>query len=186
MCTHVHTYTRTRRKFSDNKSALQHCQTDFHHLSDTIHFYYPIAVQSISILAPPLIVPSVQTVIICHSFIVIFQLSFHHPIICQPSPIYYHCHPSSRTVYPRIIYHLYSMTSPTHHHINMSVQYIIKPCQFSIYLPHFPSAFSYTTDFCSINLHYNHFHYGNRIQTQSSAIPIMYNYSSELHKYSFV
>ena len=27
--THVRTYTRTRRNFSDNKSALQHCQTEF-------------------------------------------------------------------------------------------------------------------------------------------------------------
>ena len=26
-------------------------------------------------------------------------------------------------------------------------------------------------------IHYNHFHYGNRIPRQSSAIPIMYNYS---------
>ena len=94
-CTHVRTYTRTRRNFSNNKSALQHCQTEFHHQSDTIHFCYPITVQSISILAPPLIVPSVQTTIICHSFIVIFQLSFHHSIICQPSPIHYHHFPSS-------------------------------------------------------------------------------------------
>ena len=29
----------------------------------------------------------------------------------------------------------------------------------------------------TINLHYNHFHYGNRIPSQSSAIPIMHNYS---------
>ena len=51
MYTHVRTYTRTRRKFSDIKSAIQHCQTEFHHQSDTIHFCYPITVQSISILA---------------------------------------------------------------------------------------------------------------------------------------
>ena len=49
---HVRTYTRTRRNFSDNESALQHCQTEFNHQSDTIHFYYPTTVQSISILAP--------------------------------------------------------------------------------------------------------------------------------------
>ena len=52
MYAHVRTYTRTRRNFSDNKSALQHCQTKFHHQSVTIHFYYPITVQSISILEP--------------------------------------------------------------------------------------------------------------------------------------
>ena len=29
----------------------------------------------------------------------------------------------------------------------------------------------------SYQIHYNHFHYGNRIPSQSSAIPIMHNYS---------
>ena len=52
MYAHGRTYTRTRRNFSDNKSAPQHCQTEFHHQSDNIHFYYPTTVQSISILAP--------------------------------------------------------------------------------------------------------------------------------------
>ena len=123
---------------------------------------------------------SVQTVNICHSSVI-----YYHPLatITQLSTIYL----SSLTYLPfiitashhltRIIFYFYLMSSPTHHHINMSVQYIIKPCQFSIYLPHFPSAFSYTTDFCSINLHYNHFYYGNRIPSQSSAILIMHNYS---------
>ena len=65
----------------------------------------------------------------------------------------------------------------------MSVcQYVIKPCQFSIYLPH-----SHLRHFIIVQadylvaspyqIHYNHFHYGNRIPTQSSTIPIMHNYS---------
>lgn len=40
-------------------------------------------------------------------------------------------------------------------------------------------------------IHYNQFHYGNRILTQSSAIPIMHNYSfidfrNEIHLNRFV
>ena len=52
MYVHVRTYTRTRENFSDSKTALQHCQTEFNHQSDTIQLYYPITVQSISILIP--------------------------------------------------------------------------------------------------------------------------------------
>ena len=42
------------------------------------------------------------------------------------------------------------------------------------------SSFSYTTVShlsSSYLIHYNYFHYGNRIPNQSSAIPIMHNYS---------
>ena len=42
------------------------------------------------------------------------------------------------------------------------------------------NSFSYTTvSHLSFpyQIHYNHFHYGNRIPRQSSAIPIMHNYS---------
>ena len=77
MYTHVRTYTRTRENFSDCKSAIQHCQTEFHHQSTTIHSYYPITVQSISILTPP----SQQhlhklsaSVIVYHPFIIHYHL----------------------------------------------------------------------------------------------------------------
>ena len=97
---HVRTYTRTRRKFSDTKSALQHCQTEFHHQSDSIHFYYSITVQSVSTLASHwlrhLYKLSASTNI-CHSFTIIFQLSANNSIIYHSSPIHYHHFPSSRT-----------------------------------------------------------------------------------------
>ena len=124
--THVRTYTRTRRKFSDTKSALQHCQTEFHHQSDTIHFYYPIAVQSISMLAPHWLHHLYKlsaTIVIWHPLSSVFQLSANNSIISRSSLIYYHCRPSSRTVHPRIIFYLYPITTPTHHLINMSVCY---------------------------------------------------------------
>ena len=44
----------------------------------------------------------------------------------------------------------------------------------------FSSVFLSTAVFSSFIpylIHYNHFHYGNRIPNQSSAIPIMHNYS---------
>ena len=116
MYTHVRTYTRTRRKFSDNKSALQHCQTEFHHHSNSIHFYYSIAVQSVSILAPHWLRHLYKlslSVIICCTFPTIFQLFTNHSIISCSSPIHYHCFPSSRTVHPHIIYHFYLISIPT-------------------------------------------------------------------------
>ena len=112
-----------------------------------------------------------------HHLSLIYQLSSNYPPrICQQSPNHYNHRPLSRTIYIHIISSLSNFQSNQLTIISIC-QYVIKPYQFSIYLPHFPSAFSYTTDFCSINLHYNHFHYGNRIHNQSSAIPIMYNYS---------
>ena len=110
--THVRTYSRTRRKFSDNKSALQHCQTEFHHHSNSIHFYYPITVQSVSILAPHWLrhlYKLLSSTIICYTFTIhyhplqsIHQLS----IISRSSPIHYHRFPSSRQTHPHIIFHL--------------------------------------------------------------------------------
>ena len=84
MRTHVRTYTRTRRNFSDNKYALQHYQTEFHHQSDTIHFYYLITVQSISILAPHWrrhLYKLSTIVIICCTFTSIIN---HYPTIRHP------------------------------------------------------------------------------------------------------
>lgn len=134
---HIRTYTRTRRKFSDIKSVLQHCQTEFHHQSDTIHFYYPITVQSISILAPywhhHLYKPSLS-VIIFHSFTTIFQLSANYSSLTH-LPIRFPSHhnpPSSRARHiPSLSdFHSNQLT------ILSICQYIIKPCQFSICLPH--------------------------------------------------
>ena len=94
--THVHACTRTRRKFSDTKSALQHFQTEFNHQSDTIHFYCPITVQSISILAP-------------HWLRHLYKLSA-SVNICRPlSPIRNHC----PTIYQLLII---SCSSPIHYH----------------------------------------------------------------------
>ena len=121
MYTHVRTYTRTRRKFFDIKSVLQHYQTEFHHQSDSIHFYYSITVQSISILAAP----SVQTISICHHLIHIYhllltitQLSATNSIISHSSPIYYHHFPSFRT------HHIPSLSdfqsnSPSYQYVSM-------------------------------------------------------------------
>ena len=62
----------------------------------------------------------------------------------------------------------------------MSVcQSVIKPYQFYIYLPHshLRHFIIVQTDYWLPQPNYNHFHYGNRILTQTSAIPIMHNYS---------
>ena len=84
---------------------------------------------------------------IYHPLSTITQLSAIHSIICQSSPIYYHCHQSSRT------HHIPSLSDfQSNQSTILSIcQYVIKPYQFSIYLPHFSSVFSYTTDFCSTN-----------------------------------
>ena len=124
---HVRTYTRTRRKFSDSKSAIQHCQTKFHHQSDTIHFYCPIAAQSLSILAAP----SVQTISICHSFTI-----HYHPFSNYP-PTIYHLSLISHSLSPlTIISHAsYSIfiQCPVQLTVISICQYVIKPCQVSIY-----------------------------------------------------
>lgn len=121
MYAYVRTYTRTRRNFSDNESALQHYQTVFHHQSDAIHFYYPIAVQTISILEPHWLCHLYKlsaSDIICHSFTSVFQLSTNRP--------------SSRT------YHIPSLSDFHSSQLTISsiCQSAIKPCQFSIYYPH--------------------------------------------------
>ena len=50
-----------------------------------------------------------------------------------------------------------------------------------IYFTHPYTAVSHLRQFSHLSspyqIHYNHFHYGNRIPSQSSAIPIMHNYS---------
>ena len=204
MYAHVRTYTRTRRKFSDIKSTLQHCQTEFLHQSDTIHFYYPIAVQSISILAPHWLhtlykLSSFVTHFppIYHSLAIIFQLSVNHPIICQAN--------SHLLSLPTIILnnpythyiHRYPIPKQTRHPINMSVCY--KTLSILYKSATFSSAFSSTPLYriyrlpptSPYQIHYNHFHYGNRIPSQSSAIPIMHNYSfidfrNEIHLNRFV
>lgn len=124
--THVRTYTRTRRKFSDTKSALQHYQTEFHHQSDSNHFYYPITVQSVSILAPPSIhylYKASESVIIYYT---LSSIRNHLPTIYQPSDIYLLLISHSLSL-PTIIlhlFHLYPISSLiTHHPINMSVCY---------------------------------------------------------------
>ena len=49
----------------------------------------------------------------------------------------------------------------------LSILYILAALQYTI-VSHLSSSYQ---------IHYNHFHYGNRIPSQSSAIPIMHNYS---------
>ena len=142
MYAHVRTYTRTRRNFSDNKSAIQHCQTEFHHQSDTIHFYYPIAVQSISILAPhwlrhlyklsstdihyhPLssirnYCPTIHRLLIIHSIICIANSHTLLPIISNS--------PSTHHIPSLSDFHSNQLT------ILSICQYVIKPCQFYIYI----------------------------------------------------
>ena len=118
---HVRTYTRTRRNFSDNKSALQHCQTEFNNQSDIIHFYYPIAVQSISILAPHwlrhLYKPSAS---ITHlpSIIIHSEPSPNNPpLVCYPFLI----HLITLHHLARVIFHLYMISIPTN---SPSYQYV--------------------------------------------------------------
>ena len=89
MYAHVRTYTRTRRNFHDIKSVLQHCQTEFNHQSNTIHFYYPITVQSVSILVPHwlrhLYKPSLSVTylqLIYNHLSIIPQLLANYSIIC--------------------------------------------------------------------------------------------------------
>ena len=122
MYTHVRTYTHTRRNFSNNKSALQHCQTEFHHQSDTIHFYYPITVQSISILAPHWLrhlykpLPYVTHLpLIYHPFAIIFYLPTIYQLLVT--------HPSLITLHhlARVIFHLYLISIPTN---SQSYQYV--------------------------------------------------------------
>ena len=101
MYTHVCTYTRTRRKFSNTKSALQHCQTEFHHQSDTNHFYYPIAVQSVSILTPHWL---------CHLYKPLPYVT-HLPLIYHPlATIFY-----LPTIYQLYIAHLPFIITTDHH-----------------------------------------------------------------------
>ena len=130
MYAHVHTYTRTRKKFSDIKSALQHCQTELYHQSDSIHFYYPIAVQSISILAPHWL----HTLYKLSSFVTHFPPIYNnlptiskpfiiYSLICRLSPIYYHCRPLSWTIHIHIIFIFIKFQVRPTHHINMSVCY---------------------------------------------------------------
>ena len=140
MYAHVRTYTRTRRNFSDNKSALQHYQTDFHHQSDTIHFYYPITVQSISILKPHWLrhlyklLSSVTHLL--HIYHPLPPIRDHYPTIHHLSIIY---HLISLHHLTHIIFHLYPMSSPTHHPINMSV------CYKTLSILYIYSAHPYTT-----------------------------------------
>ena len=126
------------------------------HLSSSDIHYHPLS--SIRNYCP-----TIHRLLIIHSIICIANSHTLLPIISNS--------PSTHHIPSLSDFHSNQLT------ILSICQYVIKPYQFSIYLPHFSSVFSYTTDFCSINLHYNHFHYGNRIPTQSSAIPIMYNYS---------
>ena len=128
MYAHVRTYTHTRMSFSDNKSALQHYQTEFHHQSDTIYFYYPLTVQSVSILEPhwlrnlyKLLSFITHFPLIYHSLAIIFQPFINYLSSPKLCPIYYHWRPSSRTVHPHIIFHLYLIYSPTN---SPSYQYV--------------------------------------------------------------
>lgn len=63
----------------------------------------------------------------------------------------------------------------------LSILYILAVSSYTIF-PHSTDRLLASSPYL---IHYNHFHYGNRIQSQSSAIPIMHNYSSELYNYSF-
>ena len=114
-----------------------------------------------------------------HPFTSISQLSDKHSsFICRSSPISSYLSIISHTIF---LYQIYSPT--TNHLINMSVCY--KPYQFYICLS-LSYLLSHIQQFLiwyslpptsSYQIHYNHFHYGNRIPSQSSAIPIMHNYS---------
>ena len=165
MYAYVRTYTRTRRIFSDNKSALQHYQIEFNHQSNIIRFYYPITIQSISILAPHwlrhLYKLSSYT-INYHPSASIFQLSTNHLIIFRSSPIHYHHLPSSQQTHPHIIFYLYPITSPTHHPINILVCYKTLSILY-IFLTPICSSLSSYTDYWLHQPNYNHFHYRNRI-----------------------
>ena len=201
MYAHVRTYTRTRRKFSDIKSTLQHCQTEFLHQSDTIHFYYPIAVQSVSILEPHWLrnLYKLSTFIthfppIYNNLPTISKPFIIYSLICRLSPIYYHYRPLSWTIHIHIIFiFIQFQVRPTHHPINMSVYYKTLLILYIFRAP-INNSFSYTavSHLSSPYLiHYNHFHYGNRIPRQSSAIPLMHNYSfidfrNEIHLNRFV
>ena len=177
MYTHVRTYTRTRRNFSDNKSVLHHYQTDFHHQSDTIHFYYPITVQSIPILAPHWqrhLYKLSTSVIICYTFTSIYQLSTNHSSLTHLPFIITVSHHNEQSIHAS---YLIFIQFPVQLIILSICQYVIKPYQFSIYIPRtYIQQFSHLSYPYLIH-YYNHFHYGNRIPTQSSAISIMHNYS---------
>ena len=67
------------------------------------------------------------------------------------------------------------MSSPTHHLINMSVCY--KTLSILYISAALPICFLIYNRFLLHQPNYNHFHYGNRIPSQLSVIPIMHNYS---------
>ena len=124
MYAHVRTYTHTRRNFYDNESALHHCQTKFNHQSDSIHFYYPIAVQSISILTPYWLRHLYKlstSVINYHPFTTIFQLSTNRSIISHSYPIHYYRFPSSLSSRTHHIPSLSNVqsNSPSYQYVNM-------------------------------------------------------------------
>ena len=119
MYAHVRTYTRTRRNFSDNKSALQHYQTELNHQSDIIHLCYPTTVQSISILAPHWL----RHLYKLPSFVTHLQQSSNYPPIIQSSLAHLPFIITAVHHRTHIIFYLYLMSSPTHHLINMSVCY---------------------------------------------------------------
>ena len=131
----VRTYTRTRRKFSDNESALQYYQTEFHHQSVSIHFYCPMAVQSVSTLAPHwlrhLYKPSASVTHLpsINNHCPTIRQQFNH-LLSQLSYIITTDHHLTH-----IIFHLYIMSSPNHLTVLSIYQYVIKLYQFSIYLP---------------------------------------------------
>ena len=104
--THVYAHA---KKFSDIKSALQHYQTEFHHQSDSIHFYYPITVQFIYILEPhwqrhlyklSLFVTHFPLIYHSLSHIYINLQTIYHSFTSHLSPIHFqfpHISPLSRT-----------------------------------------------------------------------------------------
>ena len=164
MYTHVRTYTRTRRKFSDNESVLQHYQTEFNHQSDSTHFYYPITVQSISILAPHWLRHLYKLSAFCHSSVTyLHHSSIYLSTIHLFNHLYSHLTFIITTTHhlAHIIFHLYLMSIPTYHPINMPVCY--KTLSILHILTAFSSAFSSYTNYLLPQHHYNHFHYGNRI-----------------------
>ena len=149
-CTHVYTHAKeifwqqicsTALSNRVPSSVRHHSLLLSNHCTIHIHIVTALAAQS------------VQTVIICHSFTSIFQLS--------TKPFNHLSHISHLLSLPPIIsnsqstHHIPSLSNVQSNHLLtiLSIcQSVTKPCQFSIYLPHFPSAFSYTTDFYSINL----------------------------------
>ena len=181
---HIHIYTHARtctHVYAHAKEIFWH-QICFTALSNQV----PSSVRQHSLLlsnhctihihiGTTLAVPSVQTVNIWHHLLHIYHPSSNYPPTIHSSLAHIPFIITAVHHRTHIIFYLYLMSSPTHHLINMSVCY--KTLSILYISSALPICFLIFDSFLLHQPNYNHFHYGNRIPNQSSAILIMHNYS---------